>query len=94
MTAATVATAARKRRALARIEPPDLPMRTDALLDLLRANRSLRTALVDAGLEVWRERNRGRVRFTWRGRTFRFEATSFRFLVKDGSGRPLVERWQ
>jgi hypothetical protein len=71
----------------------DLPKTTSELLVMLRVSPALRTELVDAGLKVWRESGRGLVKFNWRGCEFQFEATNFRFLVQDSSGRGLVERW-
>ena len=56
------------RREVHRRRPPAplLPRDYAGLYTLLRARPSLRTELVDAGLEVWR-RGRGRW-FAWRGR--------------------------
>jgi hypothetical protein len=75
------------------IRPPALPKTTARLLTLLSDNPPLRTALVDAGLKAWRESNRNRVRFGWRGRRFVISQTVFRYVVYDGCGRPLVCRY-
>jgi hypothetical protein len=82
----------RARRPLA-FRLPDLPKTTARLLTLLSDNPPLRTALVDAGLKAWRESNRNRVRFGWRGRRFVISQTVFRYVVYDGCGRPLVCRY-
>src|SRR5580692_10328893 len=70
---------------------PLLPRSYDELYALLHANPSMRTELVDVGLEAWR-RGRGRW-FSWRGRRFHISATTYRYLVTDGRHRPLVQRW-
>jgi hypothetical protein len=61
------------------------------LTELLRANPRLRTQMMAAGIAVWEQANRRRVRFQWREYQLTIYSTFCRFRV-DYRGRELCCR--
>jgi hypothetical protein len=62
------------------------------LVELLRANQRLQAQMMSAGIAVWDQANRRRVRFQWRGYTGTIYSTFCRFCA-DYRGRELVCRY-